>query len=105
MPPRPFTIVTVNVRRSNERTHALLQSSTADIVLLQEPWYGTIGTTRSDLDPTGTPTKGLVAYPSLGAAPPPRLSAPSDIPKVATYSRVANRRECVVTNDLSHPSA
>jgi hypothetical protein len=74
-------------------------------VLLQEPWFGPISTARSDLDPDGNPVKGLVISPSLWDTHPPKHDPTIDVPKVTTYTCVANCHECVILNDLSHSAA
>jgi hypothetical protein len=37
-------ITSVNVHKQNARMHAILQTSTADILLIQEPWFHTVAT-------------------------------------------------------------
>jgi hypothetical protein len=54
----PLKVISVNMHRSNDRTHTLLQSSDADLILIQEPWFRTIATLRSDTDPLGTAQTG-----------------------------------------------
>jgi len=51
-------VKSVNVHQSNERIHTLLNLDDTDILLIQEPWYSTIATLRSDTDPLGTPSRG-----------------------------------------------
>jgi len=47
--------MSINMWWSNVLTHALLASEpSADIILIQEPWYDQIGVRRSDSDPAGT---------------------------------------------------
>ncbi|KAI0285199.1 hypothetical protein BC826DRAFT_1109376 [Russula brevipes] len=56
--------------------------------------------------PRRAPAKGLAVLPSLWDTHPPRFDQTRDnIPKVAAYTRAANRRECVVVNDTAHPAA
>ena len=44
----------VNVCRYNTQIHAILEMSTdTDILLIQEPWFGTVMTQRLDTDPDG----------------------------------------------------
>jgi hypothetical protein len=62
MAPRPFRIASVNVQRGNERSHALLHSTDVDFLLLQEPWYGTIGTSHSDVTAEGSAAKGFACH-------------------------------------------
>ena len=53
MPAQPLQVTSVNMGRRNEGFHTYLQTSTADMVLFQEPWFGRIGIQRSDTDPEG----------------------------------------------------
>ena len=55
---QPLKVISVNVHRSNDRTHALLQSSDADLLLIQEPWFRTVATLCSDTDPAGIAQTG-----------------------------------------------
>lgn len=49
----------MNVHRSNNRIHALLQNDDSyDILLIQEPWFRTVATLHSDTDPEGRPQLG-----------------------------------------------
>lgn len=53
---RPLNVLQLNVARSNLRIHAILNDSAfshIDIFILQEPWFGRVGVTRSDTDPNG----------------------------------------------------
>jgi Endonuclease-reverse transcriptase len=52
--------MSVNMRRHNAMTHALLQDSDFDIIAIQEPWFGKIHTDRSNSNPSGTPIYGGV---------------------------------------------
>jgi hypothetical protein len=58
MSAQPLKVISVNVHQSNDRTHALLQSSDADLILIQEPWFHTVATLQSDTDPLGTTQTG-----------------------------------------------
>jgi endonuclease/exonuclease/phosphatase family metal-dependent hydrolase len=104
MPERPFTFHSVNVRRSVERTAALLHTNQSDFLLIQEPWYRAIGSSRSDSDPAGTSVKGFTSgadtWTILGPKPNPDVT-----PKVVIYARKAMLDECVVVNELTHPAA
>jgi endonuclease/exonuclease/phosphatase family metal-dependent hydrolase len=53
-----LSILSVNMRRCNAMLHALLQTSNADIIAVQEPWFGLIRTDRSDSSPLGDPIFG-----------------------------------------------
>ena len=55
-------IASVNMRKCNPITHALLNSAqNTNIFLIQEPWFGKIGTTKTDNDREGTDTFGGIA--------------------------------------------
>jgi hypothetical protein len=60
----PTFIASVNMRRRNAVTHALLNSDThTNIYLIQEPWFDTIGTARLDTAQQGVDILGGVASP------------------------------------------
>jgi hypothetical protein len=53
-------IMSVNAHRSNNSMHAILQQyEDVDILLIQEPWFYTIATLRSDTNPEGMQQKGI----------------------------------------------
>jgi hypothetical protein len=57
-------ILFVNMCRHNVATHSLLNTnSKADIIMVQEPWYDRISTTRLDTYPEGVDSLGRVANP------------------------------------------
>jgi hypothetical protein len=53
-----LSIMLVNMHRQNNMLHALLQTSTSDIIAIQEPWFGPVRTDRSDSNPVGTQVYG-----------------------------------------------
>ena len=61
MSERPVSIMSINIGRQSQMLSALLQTSTADILLIQEPWHGPISTSRSDSDPLGLTVLGVTA--------------------------------------------
>ena len=85
MSERPIRIKSVNVNRNNDRMHGILQKDDDDfdIILVQEPWYSTVATLRSDTDPDGTPQTG---FPSNNKWLTLSPTHPSDVrPKVCIY--------------------
>jgi endonuclease/exonuclease/phosphatase family metal-dependent hydrolase len=59
MPDNPIWVKTVNVHWNNSHIHALLQGDNeTDILIIQEPWFGTVVTLRFDTDPAGTAQRG-----------------------------------------------
>jgi hypothetical protein len=78
-------VMSVNVHRNNNRIHALLQKNDDfHILLIQEPWFGTIATLRSDSNPTGEAQLGAPAN-SMWDLHTPRY-APTDTCKVVAYT-------------------
>ena len=74
MSEHPIRIKSVNVNRNNDRMHGILQTddNDFDIILIQEPWFGTVATLRSDTDPDGTPQPDFPANNTwLTFSPPP----------------------------------
>ena len=60
----PVNIASVNMRRCNVVTHALLNTSSVDqVILIQEPWYDKIGTARKDDARDGVDVLGGVSSP------------------------------------------
>ena len=82
----PITLASVNMRRRNAVTHALLNSDThTNIYLIQEPWFDTIGTARQDTARQGVDVLGGVASPGWEILYP---SIPKNKrPKVMAYAR------------------
>jgi len=81
----PIQITSVNMRRRNPLFTAFLKATSADIVLVQEPWFGRINTLRSDSDPLGTAVHGPVKNDKWEVFLPKHSG--SDICKVACYVR------------------
>ena len=103
MTERPITIMSVNIGRQSLMLSTLLQTSTADILLIQEPWHGPIGTRRSDSDPLGLTVLGVTTNNKWRIYYPPH--APEDTCKVATYVKSDIDRSVIITNHLTHPMA
>jgi len=82
----PIIIASVNMRRRNAVTHALLNNDAhTNLFLIQEPWFDTIGTTRNDSACQGMDVLGGVASPGWEIIYP---AIPKGLrPKVMTYAR------------------
>jgi endonuclease/exonuclease/phosphatase (EEP) superfamily protein YafD len=80
-------ILLVNMNRSNFKLTSLLQSTTADCLLVQEPWWGALIPQCSDTDPDGCPAFGTIAHPAWSAFTPPSSSSPDGHPWVITFLR------------------
>ena len=78
-------IASVNMRKRNAVTHALLNTNeNAHIILIQEPWYNKIGTARKDNAKQGADVLGGVASPAWEPLYP---GAPEGkAPKVMAYA-------------------
>jgi hypothetical protein len=98
---RPITIRSINTQRSNARIHTILQTDDSDILLIQEPWYKTIATLRSDTNPDGDPIRGAPTNP-LWDLHTPTLK-PTDECRVLTYTKSSARS--IVQNRSTHPTA
>jgi hypothetical protein len=59
-----ISLLFVNMCHHNVASHSLLNSNKlANIILVQEPWHGKIGTTCSDVNPEGVDILGGMANP------------------------------------------
>jgi hypothetical protein len=80
-----LTISSVNMRKHNVVTHVLLNhTSHSHLILLQEPWYDRIGTTRQDDAHEGVDIYSGVASPAWDIHYP--NSKPGQHPKVMAYT-------------------
>ena len=100
MSEHPIRIKSVNVHRNNGRMHGILQNddSSFDIILIQEPWFDSIATLRSDTDPNGNPSNGFPANNKWFILSPPFSS---DIrPKVCTYINKQTMNQTFIINHI-----
>jgi len=82
--------------------HAMLQQyDDIDILLIQEPWFYTVATLRSDTDPEGTQQKGVPLNDKWVAHLP--RHTPTDTCKVTTY--VSKSLNPAVKIRYDHPLA
>jgi hypothetical protein len=57
-----FSIASANMGRRNHALHAMLEiNKTDDIISVQEPWWGKIGTKRADDEHWGVDVRGGAA--------------------------------------------
>ena len=103
MTKRPLQIMSVNVNRQSYLTHILLQTCTADILLVQELWIGTVQTTRSDTDPLGTTIPGATGN-NMWDIHLPSFTDPDDV-RVAVFVKFDIAHTFSVNNLTSHPLA
>jgi hypothetical protein len=101
MAAQPIKIQSINNQRSNARIHTILQKDDSDILLIQEPWYKTVATLRSDTNPDGDPIRGAPVN-SLWDLHTPTLK-PTDECRVLTYTKSSIRS--IAQNRPSHPTA
>ena len=100
MSEHPFRIKSVNVHRKNGRIHGILQNDdqTFDIILIQEPWFGSIATLRSDTDPDGETSNGFPANNKWVTLSPP---FPTDTrPKVCIYVNKMTVNQTYIVNHI-----
>src|SRR6267154_1009540 len=82
----PILIASANMRKRNAITHALLNSDNqTNLMLIQEPWFDTIGMARKDSARQGVDVLGGVASPAWEIHYPGL--AENQRPKVMAYSR------------------
>ncbi len=81
-----IVIASVNMRKRNAVTHALLNSDRhTNLFLIQEPWFDTIGTTRKDSERQGVDVLGSIASPAWEVIYP---GIPEGLkPKTMAYAR------------------
>jgi hypothetical protein len=106
-----FSFATINMRRRNAAMHTLLATNSLDdILFIQEPWFGAIGTARSDDSIKGKEVLGGAASPKWTLAYPHFSN--SQCAKVMTYIRTHDRSSLfqksyvkhIIRNDLcAHP--
>ena len=82
----PIRIASVNMRKRNAVTHALLNSAKdTNLLLIQEPWFNKIGTARQDNAKQGVDIQGGAAAPDWEIIYPGL--ADGQRPKVMAYAR------------------
>jgi len=101
MPERPIQIMSVNMNQQSFLTHTLLQNATADILLIQEPWIGTVHTARSDSDPLGTAIPGSTNN-NMWECYLPSFTDPDSV-RVACYVRYDLACTFSIVNHVTHP--
>jgi endonuclease/exonuclease/phosphatase family metal-dependent hydrolase len=102
MTDRHLIIKSVNVHRSNDRIHALLnRDDNTDILLIQEPWFGNIATLRSDTDPRGSFIRGA-PHNNKWDVHIPKLRQ-GEMCKALGYSKRGLTRSHGLTNAVTHP--
>jgi hypothetical protein len=82
----PIILASVNMRRRDAVTHALLNSNTStNIYLIQEPWFDTIGIARVDSARQGIDILGSISSPGWEIIYP--AIPKGKRPKVMAYAR------------------
>jgi hypothetical protein len=102
MSERPIRVKMINVQLSNECVSTLLQTDdNFDILMIQEPWMGTVATLCSDTNPEGEIQLGL-PYNNKWETHLPRHTT-GQICKAITYTRKTLERCFLIRNQLTHP--
>jgi len=89
------------MNRQSPLTHALLQTTTADVILIQEPWIGTVNMAWSDFNPLGTAIPGATNN-NMWEVFLPSFTDPKEV-RVAAYVKYNLVCTFSVVNNLSHP--
>jgi len=89
------------MNRQSPLTHSLLQTSMADVILIQEPWIGTVTTAHSNSDPLGTTIPGATNN-NMWECFLPSFTDPNEV-CVAAYVKYDLARTFSIVNNLSHP--
>jgi hypothetical protein len=99
-----LNILSVNMNCSNYKLISLLNTASADCLLVQEPWWGSLVPHQSDMDPGGEASFGTVNHPHWSTFTPPLSSSPDGQPWVITFIRKRLLSSCSITPipDLSH---
>jgi hypothetical protein len=93
-----INILFVNMCHHNAASHSLLNTNTtADVIMVQEPWYNRIGMTHSDSDPEGVDILGGVSNPKWDCIYPKTNCG--ERCKVMAYHRISSTH-FNVTNHL-----
>ena len=101
MSEHPIHIALVNAHCSTAQVQGLLQCSSFDIILLQEPWVGTINVQRSDSNPHRMDITGTT-FNNMWESFLPSHS-PDDICKVAAYMCSNLAKQLLIWNHLTLP--
>ena len=104
MSERPIRVKSVNVQMSNDRITTFLQRNKHfNVLMIQEPWMGTVATLRSDTDPVGVAQQGA-PFNSMWDLHLPRHT-PDQRCRAITYTRKSLSGWYSVRNQLTHPLA
>jgi hypothetical protein len=80
-----LNILSINMNRSNFKLVSLLETTIADCVLIQEPWWGTLVPRCSDYNPKGKASFGTVNHPHWMTFSPPTSLSLDGHPQVITF--------------------
>jgi hypothetical protein len=90
-------ILSVNMNRSNHKLISLLETTPADCVLIQEPWWGSLVPRHSDHDPDDDPSFGTVNHPAWTPFIPSLSTSLDGHPRVITFIWKRVLSSCSVT--------
>ena len=103
MSEQPIQIMSINMNWQSTLTHTLLQTSMADILLIQEPWIGTMKMAQSDSDPLGMAIHGPTNN-NMWECYLPTFTNPDSV-HVAVFVRYDLVCTFAITNLTSHPAS
>ena len=101
MSEQPIQIMSVNMNWQSLLTYTLLQISTADILVIQEPWIRTVLTTCSDSDPLGTSVLGATNN-NMWECYLPSFTDPNVV-HIAVYVKFDLACTFSIINHVTHP--
>jgi hypothetical protein len=90
-------ILSINMNCSNFKLISLLESTPADCVLVQEPWWGALVPRHSDSDLEGEPSFGTVNHLAWTTFTHSFSSSPDGQPCVITFIRKRILSSCSIT--------
>jgi len=84
--PKDLIILSVNLQKSHKDLTSVLETTLADILLIQEPSWVQLVPHCSDTDPNGEDTRGSINHPKWNTLFPPMAGlSPDSRPLVATF--------------------
>src|SRR6267142_3304606 len=91
-------ILSVNVRKSHKDLETILETTLADVLLVQEPSWVRLVPLCSDTNPLGEVTRGSVNHPKWHALFPPMAGpTPTSRPLVATFLRKSSTCSFIIS--------
>src|SRR6266850_1200647 len=95
---KDLIILSINLRKNHADLSSVLETTLADILLVQEPSWVRLVPLRSDSDPSGTETRGSINHPKWHALFPSMAGpAPDACPLIAIFLRKSSTHSFIVS--------